>query len=643
MAAEGEARLRALQRLLDVAPETLTADEAHEEGVFLEALAMGLANGEGKAEMHEQTSEYHRLSTRVFASLIGKRIMSTSYRAAPGSREAAPPGSVLRVLQCVRLLLRHENFVTQLHAIAGATQVLGDTFRVYADLHLQNSNSHFAFIDEITRELASVFKKITGEHDHRWRRDSRNTTENETDFAGAHLMAMRLLSTKDPSLLASALVILRASLTSGGDPKQRDPTREDSTQQIANSDCAYHLLKMLREYSAPFDAMAGDVLRQLLVTSEGLDGVRLTGGVRTTLEMLSSSLDGGSVDAQTDDSSDDDAHGKTSLALSLLSGILKHRACVVEARGRDACGVLTKLLRVSVLGNRPTRLCQTVSALAELAADDDGGEALASANTVFWLGKALVMIHGTYGSITNGTSAGAGAGAGAGAEADAARTEKKTKKQTVATAQRVFRALRFIFACERARVRSLFKLLFPQLLFEMFIDVGHYQHEIGSYVGIAEVWVSLPPNAVADTTRAFELIDKEASTSENETKVTQTVTPTRVVRGYLLTQCLGEGAFGKVHKACRVGKQSPGRRVASRAIKEIRLDPENAKGTDELSVRADCVSCFPACVATEVAILQKLKHPNIVAFFEAFVEKNAVYIVMELATVSISHPPHSAD
>ena len=42
-----------------------------------------------------------------------------------------------------------------------------------------------------------------------------------------------------------------------------------------------------------------------------------------------------------------------------------------------------------------------------------------------------------------------------------------------------FRALRFLFSKERNR--RLFKRVFPPDMFEMFIDIGHYNRDISAY------------------------------------------------------------------------------------------------------------------------------------------------------------------
>ena len=52
------------------------------------------------------------------------------------------------------------------------------------------------------------------------------------------------------------------------------------------------------------------------------------------------------------------------------------------------------------------------------------------------------------------------------------------------------RALRFLFSVERNRRH--FKRMFPAELFESFIDIGHYNRDIGAYLPLVNKLNSLP-------------------------------------------------------------------------------------------------------------------------------------------------------
>ena len=76
--------LEALARLLRVAPESQTADDADEEGRRLEAFAMDLATAKA-------TAGNDRASAETFCALVQGRLLSRAYRLPPGAPGAASP------------------------------------------------------------------------------------------------------------------------------------------------------------------------------------------------------------------------------------------------------------------------------------------------------------------------------------------------------------------------------------------------------------------------------------------------------------------------------------------------------------------------------------------------------------------------
>ena len=685
--------LEALARLLRVAPESQSADDADEEGRRLEAFAMDLATGKA-------TAGDDRASTDTFYALVQGRLLSRAYRLPPGAPGAASPGSVLRVLQCVRLMLRHCPFVARLREVAGAAEALGDKFRAYADLRRArgdeslagladdvrdeasrdvetSSGRAFVFREEILRELASVFKKIATtprENSGGVARESTHSPSIEDeglpDFA--HIVAVGLLSTRDPSLLASALVILR-SATSRAHGEQR-------ALDVARSDCFHHLVAALREYAAPFDRLAADVLQNLSRLAEGRDGARAAGAVRVALELIQSPEGGEAAPAPRD--------SKRALALRVLCGLLQDRAAVAEARAAGAPAVVTRALRRAIDGrsgkteDESATACLCCSALTRLAADDDGGEAVARADGVYALGRALVVSKRACFSVTENTENGNVTTEGrttttrvvvdetsetpeTSETSEPSRVpetiERETKKALVEeTCARAFRALRFVFSCDRDRVRVAFKPLFPPDLFAAFIDVGQYKPELDLYEGLVAAWLAQsdpsaarfadalektlkpadPPDGFApDGLDGFAFDDWRARLPAGEAgdfgdpHPHRLANAPRVVRGYALVECLGEGAFGKVHRALRArggggfGAADVG---GARAVKE--MFPEEEGGSfSEPNAKSDAAARFAEAVAREVRILSKLHHPNIVRYVESFADAGSVFIVMELA------------
>jgi NIMA (never in mitosis gene a)-related kinase len=685
--------LEALARLLRVAPESQTADDADEEGRRLEAFAMDLATAKA-------TAGDDRASTETFCALVQGRLLSRAYRLPPGAPGAASPGSVLRVVQCVRLMLRHGPFVARLGEIAGAAEALGDKFRAYADLHrahgdvslaepadgvrdeasedadAPSATSPFAFREEILRELASVFKKVatTPRDAARGGTDASSTRDppDENLPDAAHVVSIGLLSTRDPSLLASALVILRATTSRGGSNRR--------ALAVARADCFHRLVAALREYAAPFDRLAADVLQNLSRLAEGRDGARAAGAVRVALELIQSP-DGGEAAPAPRDS-------KRALALRVLCGLLQDRAAVAEARAAGAPAVVTRALRRAIDGrsgkteDESATACLCCSALTRLAAVDDGGEAVARADGVYALGRALVVSKRACFSVTENTENGNVTTEGrttttrvvvdetsetpeTSETSEPSRVpetiERETKKALVEeTCARAFRALRFVFSCDRDRVRVAFKPLFPPDLFAAFIDVGQYKPELDLYEGLVAAWLAQsdpsaarfadalektlkpadPPDGFApDGLDGFAFDDWRARLPAGEAgdfgdpHPHRLANAPRVVRGYALVECLGEGAFGKVHRALRArGGGGFGAAVGggARAVKE--MFPEEEGGSfSEPNAKSDAAARFAEAVAREVRILSKLHHPNIVRYVESFADAGSVFIVMELA------------
>jgi NIMA (never in mitosis gene a)-related kinase len=685
--------LEALARLLRVAPESQTADDADEEGRRLEAFAMDLATAKA-------TAGDDRASTETFCALVQGRLLSRAYRLPPGAPGAASPGSVLRVVQCVRLMLRHGPFVARLGEIAGAAEALGDKFRAYADLHrahgdvslaepadgvsdeasedadAPSATSPFAFREEILRELASVFKKVatTPRDAARGGTDASSTRDppDENLPDAAHVVSIGLLSTRDPSLLASALVILRATTSRGGSNRR--------ALAVARADCFHRLVAALREYAAPFDRLAADVLQNLSRLAEGRDGARAAGAVRVALELIQSPEGGEAAPAPRD--------SKRALALRVLCGLLQDRAAVAEARAAGAPAVVTRALRRAIDGrsgkteDESATACLCCSALTRLAADDDGGEAVARADGVYALGRALVVSKRACFSVTENTENGNVTTEGrttttrvvvdetsetpeTSETSEPSRVpetiERETKKALVEeTCARAFRALRFVFSCDRDRVRVAFKPLFPPDLFAAFIDVGQYKPELDLYEGLVAAWLAQsdpsaarfadalektlkpadPPDGFApDGLDGFAFDDWRARLPAGEAgdfgdpHPHRLANAPRVVRGYALVECLGEGAFGKVHRALRArGGGGFGAAVGggARAVKE--MFPEEEGGSfSEPNAKSDAAARFAEAVAREVRILSKLHHPNIVRYVESFADAGSVFIVMELA------------
>jgi NIMA (never in mitosis gene a)-related kinase len=169
----------------------------------------------------------------------------------------------------------------------------------------------------------------------------------------------------------------------------------------------------------------------------------------------------------------------------------------------------------------------------------------------------------------------------------------------------LFMALRFLFSMERNR--KVFKRLFPPNLFATFIDIGHYQFGLPQYTDLVQRWDKLSEKAVQSMAAALEDINLFKGDAQ------------RRVRDYVILELLGSGAFGAVYKARRAGSEM------LIALKELPLSDVGLFGatTEEKSAGVGTLT-------SEVEILSQLSHPNIVAYYESFVEEGCLWIAMEL-------------
>jgi hypothetical protein len=164
------------------------------------------------------------------------------------------------------------------------------------------------------------------------------------------------------------------------------------------------------------------------------------------------------------------------------------------------------------------------------------------------------------------------------------------------------RTLRYLFSLERNR-RS-FKKLFPAYLFEDFINIGHYIHDLSAYANLVDSLQSL------SSEHRQQLII-------NHNSLNQTKAPLYTIAEYSVLELLGTGAYGNVYKV-RKGSQS-----ALYALKE--LQPDN------LMLDANSHRDSIGELKSEVAMInEKLHHPNIVRYYKCFEEHRKVYIEMSL-------------
>ena len=181
------------------------------------------------------------------------------------------------------------------------------------------------------------------------------------------------------------------------------------------------------------------------------------------------------------------------------------------------------------------------------------------------------------------------------------------------TQAHALRVLRYLYSVERNR--HLFKRLFPSALFLSFVDVGHWHSALSAYYDVVE-----RVNA-ADATLKEAM---RAALEEARASSQLSLRHRRVVRGYVVEEVLGKGAFGVVYRV----RSESGERVY--AMKEISLKLLKSSSLATAEAREAEVRLQAEGVCKEVDILSQLDHPNIVRYYSSFVEGPSMFILMEL-------------
>ncbi|KAM4790818.1 LOW QUALITY PROTEIN: serine/threonine-protein kinase Nek10 [Cyanocitta cristata] len=154
-----------------------------------------------------------------------------------------------------------------------------------------------------------------------------------------------------------------------------------------------------------------------------------------------------------------------------------------------------------------------------------------------------------------------------------------------------FRALRFLFSMERNQ--HIFKRLFPTDFFEIFIDIGHYVHDIRAYEGLV-----LKLNFLKDVSKQIA----ESIESMNQYKA-----PTKHIGNAVAH--LGNGAFGSVYKVRKHNRQN------LLAMKEVNLH-NPAFGKDKKQRDSSVKN-----IVSELTIIkEQLYHPNVAWYYRTFLE-----------------------
>eukprot|EP00736_Rhodelphis_marinus_P011372 Rmarinus@m.717 len=393
-----------------------------------------------------------------------------------------------------------------------------------------------------------------------------------------HSTLVMLLYTDDGALIHQVLLTLGAFVSY---PEYRNV--------IGNMDCIETLLRALYEFDMPLKLAAVDILVELANEPENRAEIKLYDGNTILLNLLGTT---------------EDPRLLCSL-LSLSCQMSEDQESCRELRVIGAIPIILNLLESDYMRADRACLIQLCTLLTHLAVDDDNAHQIKHNNGVYLLGSLLLT-------------------AGPPAVPSSARYLSGSPiplDHPDALHIHSFRALRYVFSVERNR--KFFKRVFPHDLYSAFIDVGHYVADPAAYLPVVNVLNGLSKKQLEQIRRGLEDINLK-----NPSK--------RYVRNYAVIELIGKGAFGNVYKV-KKGKGSE-----FYAMKEIELaslddvcegagpNPPQS-GEDGRGAEPDSDPAGPKYkLIDEVRIMSQLNHPNIIKYYDSFVEEDKFYIVMEL-------------
>ncbi|XP_020566119.1 serine/threonine-protein kinase Nek10 isoform X3 [Oryzias latipes] len=537
-----------------------------------------------------------KLFSGILTTLIKNRLCSEWI-------DRAPPESIFRVIVCLRLLIRDPNYQITLHQLHGI-DFLARYMESVATRYLSCGEQGLESQSLVT--MTYIFQKLSAAENQRlWVIES-----------GAHRSLVKLLYTRDSSVVQGALLALTALAQSPECGKEIGelPVVETLLVILQEHDLLSKKLgavffvllvetpptEVLKVFETNFSCrMSAELLRLLSPVPQVRSQVIELGGVPVLLSLLHG------------------PHVKLLWAVTwVLVQLCEDPEARVEIRSWGGVQQLLRLLssdrshisdRRSIkeeprppeeLDNNTALKSACCTALTEMSLDDSSALHILQENGVYVIAKLILPEEG-----------------GATAASQVLDTKISLKKKKNNNSQKLrccfsvwqcyaFRTLRFLFSMERNR--PLFKRLFPTDLFEMFIDVGHYVRDLAAYEELQTV-VSLYTE------------EKLEGLREGIRSVDQSRPPVKVISGYSILDHLGTGAFGSVFK---VQKQS-GQNLL--ALKEVNLH-NPAFGKDKRSRDSNVEK-----IISELTIIkEQMMHPNIVKYYKTFLEGDKLYIVMEL-------------
>uniref|UniRef100_A0A8C7LYI1 NIMA-related kinase 10 n=1 Tax=Oncorhynchus mykiss TaxID=8022 RepID=A0A8C7LYI1_ONCMY len=380
----------------------------------------------------------HKLFLEILTSLVKNRLCRYDWV------DHAPPESVLRVLICLRLLVR---------------EPLYQYMELVCSSYLGCGEQTFAMEKLVTM-----------------------TSYNDVRFHAHAQTLVKLLSTRDSSVLLGALLAL-TSLAESSECKKK----------IGELSIVENLLVILQDYDLLSKRMSAELLRLLSPVRQVREQVRECEGLPVLLSLLHGEhlkllWSVVWVLVQLCEEPDTSAEIRTWGGVQQLLHILDSERAYVSDRSSiealcsaNAAGriqrqhVSEELSPQEDVDDTMSLQSACCAALTELVLDDTTAHQVVQENGVYVIAK-LILPQ----SFRNGPKA-------------------------ISLQCYAFRTLRFLFSMECNR--HLFKRLFPTDLFEMFIDVGHYVRDITVYEAL-QAKVSLYTEELDSLRENIETVDQ---------------------------------------------------------------------------------------------------------------------------------------
>ncbi|KAM6134761.1 LOW QUALITY PROTEIN: serine/threonine-protein kinase Nek10 [Pterocles gutturalis] len=504
----------------------------------------------------------HRLFQEIFAALVKNRLTCREWV------NQAPSIHFLRVLICLRLLIRDPCYQEVLHNLGGIenlAQCMETVANGYLDYGEEQHN-----VDKLVN-MMYIFQKLAAVKDQReW-----------VIASGAHKTLVNLLSARDSNVLLGALLALTSLAES---PECRE--------KISELTVVENLLVILHEYDLLSKRLTAELLRLLCAESQVKEEIKICEGVPVLLSLLHSdhikllwSIVWILVQICEDPETSVEIRiwGGIKQLLHILRGernLVSDRSSVGSLSSANAAGRIQHLHLSDDLSpdemqeNTFSLQAACCAALTELVLNEANAYQVVQANGIYTIAKLILP-----------------------------NKERNAEKANVLQCY-AFRALRFLFSMERNR--HIFKRLFPTDLFEIFIDIGHYVRDISAYEELVSKLNLLKE-------------DKLKQIAESIESINQNKAPTKHIGNYTILEHLGSGAFGSVYKVRKHNGQN------LLAMKEVNLHSP-AFGKD----KKDRDSSVKNIVSELTIIREQLYHPNVVRYYRTFLQNDRLYIVMEL-------------